>query len=366
MAKSPILNLGRDALAEWCQAEGQGAYRADQIRRWIFTKRCGDFDSMTDVPAPLRARLAEQFTLFSSEVADRHTAPDGTEKLLLQWPDGHQIECVLMRERRRRTACISTQVGCAMGCVFCASGLDGVARNLSTGEIVEQLLRLDRLLDPAERLSHVVVMGMGEPLANLGALLPALESIGQKGGLGISARRVTISTVGLPERIVQLADTGRPYGLAVSLHAPDDALRDRLVPVNAAYGVAKILSAADTYFQRTGRRVTYEYVLLGTVNDQPDHARKLASLLEGRTAHVNLIPYNPVPGLPHSRPSSAATATFTRILRQAGVAVTIRKRKGSDIDAACGQLRRATGHALPAAPISLAAGTTCGETSSAV
>ncbi|MBI1900054.1 MAG: 23S rRNA (adenine(2503)-C(2))-methyltransferase RlmN, partial [Planctomycetia bacterium] len=242
----------------------------------------------------------------------------------------------------RRTICISTQVGCAMGCVFCASGLEGVARNLSTGEIVEQMLLLQRLLSPEERLSHIVVMGMGEPLANLDRLLPALAEATSPAGLGISARRVTISTVGLPEGIRRLAAADVPYHLAVSLHAPDDELRNELVKVNAKIGIEAILAAADDYFEKTGRRLTFEYVLLLGINDQPQHARKLAALLEGRTALVNVIPYNPVEGLPFQTPSADAVARFAAILENAGIQVKVRRRKGDEINAACGQLRRSS------------------------
>ncbi len=203
---------------------------------------------------------------------------------MLRLADGNHIEAVLMREPDRVTVCLSTQVGCAMGCVFCASGLLGVKRNLSTGEIIEQVLRLDRLLTPHERITNVVVMGIGEPLANLKSLLPAMETLNEKGGLGLGARRITISTVGLPEKIRELARCGKPFNLAVSLHAPDDELRNRLVPINEKTGMQAILDAADDYFQETGRRVTFEYVLLGGVNDSLEQARQLARVLEGRGA----------------------------------------------------------------------------------
>jgi 23S rRNA (adenine2503-C2)-methyltransferase len=231
-----------------------------------------------------------------------------------------------------------------MGCVFCASGLDGVERNLSSGEILEQLVRLRNLPGPGtcgpERLTHVVVMGMGEPLANLDALLDALATATSKDGLGIGARHVTISTVGLPEKIRRLADVGKQYHLAVSLHAASDALRTQIVPTNAQIGLAAILEAADYFFERTGRQVTYEYVLLGGLNDSVSHGRDLARLLRGRHAHVNVIPFNAVEGLPYRRPAPEALAAFVAPLRQQGVSVKIRKRKGSEIDAACGQLRR--------------------------
>jgi len=233
-----------------------------------------------------------------------------------------------------------------MGCVFCASGLDGVIRNLTAGEIVEQMLLLDRLLPEGDRLSHVVVMGMGEPLANVDRLLPALNEATAADGLGISARRVTISTVGIPKAIRRLAADGCRYHLAVSLHAPDDALRNRLVPVNENIGLAEILAAADDYFAASGRRLTFEYVLLAGLNDEPRHARSLATLLAGRTALLNVIPYNPVAGLPYRTPSAAAVERFVAVLRGARLNVQVRERKGDKINAACGQLRRSEAVAL--------------------
>jgi 23S rRNA (adenine2503-C2)-methyltransferase len=250
------------------------------------------------------------------------------------------IECVLIQDEGRATACISTQVGCGMGCVFCASGLNGVVRNLTVGEILEQLVQLRNLLAPPARLTHIVVMGMGEPLANLDNLLEALAAAGDRQGLGIGARHITISTVGLPAKIRRLAETGKQYHLAVSLHAPNDALRTRIVPTNDKTGISAILEAADDFFEKTGRQVTYEYVVLGGLNDGPDHAHELARLLAGRKAHVNLIPWNDVEGLPYHRPADADLARFVNTLRRSGVSVKVRKRKGSEIDAACGQLRR--------------------------
>jgi 23S rRNA (adenine2503-C2)-methyltransferase len=227
-----------------------------------------------------------------------------------------------------------------MGCVFCASGLEGVIRNLTAGEIVEQMLRLQLLLQAEERLSHIVVMGMGEPLANLDALLPALEEASREDGLGISQRRITISTVGLPKAMRRLTERDPRYRLAVSLHAPNDELRRKIVPVSEKIPLTDILSEADHYFDRSGRRLTFEYVLLAGVNDSPAHARELADLLAGRTAIVNVIPYNPVAGLPYQTPSPAAQRAFQRTLEQRGVSVRFRHRKGDAIDAACGQLRR--------------------------
>ena len=340
MDRKPLLELSADELADWCQARGQLAYRSAQIRRWIFNRRSERFEQMTDLPKSLRDALDTEFSLLTGEVVAHRTAADGTEKLVLRFGEGEEIECVLMRERGRRTICLSTQVGCAMGCVFCASGLGGVVRNLTAGEIVEQMLRLQLLLGPEERLSHVVVMGMGEPLANLENLLRALQAATAKDGLAISERRITISTVGLPERIRALADRGGRYHLAVSLHAPNDELRSELVPVSRRLGIDSVLKAADYFFERTRRQVTFEYVLLGRVNDQPQHARALGNLLAGRKAHVNLIPFNRVAELPFRSPTTDDLGTFVRTLQQCGVSVKVRKRKGSRIDAACGQLRR--------------------------
>lgn len=332
-------DLSRSELQQWCETEGYPTFRSDQIRKWVFGKRVDTFDLMTDLPAALRARLNESFEIFSTEVIDHRAARDRTEKLLLRTRDGETLECVLMREEDRRTICISTQIGCAMGCVFCASGLLGVKRSLTAGEILEQILRLDRLLSGDERLTNIVVMGIGEPLANLSNLLAALDHVIEKGGLGMSMRRITISTVGLPEKIRELAKIHKPYNLAVSLHAPNDALRTELVPVNKNIGIEEVLKAADDYFEISGRRVTYEYILIGGKNDAPEHARQLAKLLSGRCAHVNLIPMNKVAESPFDEPSETRKREFVRILEEAGTVATIRKRKGADIDAACGQLR---------------------------
>ena len=351
-----LLELTQEQLRDWLAERGLPEYRAAQIRKWVFAGRAGDFADMTDLPKPLRSLLAEHFRLWSTTVAHHQRAADGTEKLLLQLADDQQIECVLIREGKRRTICISTQVGCAMGCVFCASGLEGVARNLTTGEIIEQMLRLARLLPDEERLSNIVVMGMGEPLANLDRLLPALETASSPDGLGISPRRITVSTVGLPTAIDRLAELNLHYHLAVSLHAPDDPLRNELVRVNQKTGIGPILAAADRYFEHTGRRLTFEYVLLGGVNDQPNHARVLAELLRRKTALLNVIPYNPVAGLPYRTPSAAALKRFTGILTEAGINVQVRQRKGDRIDAACGQLRRSRrGLVATTAPLAMRA-----------
>jgi 23S rRNA (adenine2503-C2)-methyltransferase len=335
-----LLDLSLAELVHWLEAHGQPRMRARQLRRWLLAGRAESFEQMTDLPKELRSVLAGEFQPLGTHVARHLTAGDGTHKLLLRLADGQLIECVLLQEAGRRTACISTQVGCGMGCVFCASGLNGLARNLTTGEILEQLVRLRNLLPAHERLTHIVVMGMGEPLANLDHLLEALEAAGDKDGLGIGARHITISTVGLPAKIRRLADLGKQYHLAVSLHAPNDAVRNQIVPTNEQTGLDEILAAADYFFERTGRQVTFEYVLLRDLNDTVSHARDLARLLSGRQAHVNLIPFNDVHGLPYRRPTDEALSSFVNKLRRGGVSVKVRKRKGSAIDAACGQLRR--------------------------
>ena len=337
-----ILDCLDRGLDGWLAERSQPGFRERQILHWLLARRADQFSDMTDLPVALREQLATDFLIFSTTIVQHRRAEDGTEKLLLQLSDGGRIECVLLREADRRTVCISSQVGCAMGCVFCASGLNGVERNLTTGEILEQMQQLQRLLPDDERLSHIVVMGMGEPLANLDRLLPALDLASRPDGLGISARRITISTVGLPPGIDRLARENSRFHLAVSLHAPDDALRNQLVPVNKNIGIGEILRAADHYFQVSGRRLTFEYVLLDGVNDRPHHARQLLERLQRRSALLNLIPYNPVAGLPYGTPTETAIRQFRDILERGGVNVKRRRRKGDKINAACGQLRRST------------------------
>ena len=336
-----LLELNTKERQQWFTERGEPKFRAAQVMQWTVQRRAVAFDEMTDLPLTLRAELAREFRIVTTKVKTHRKADDGTEKLLLQLPDGQRVECVLLRDdRRHRTICISTQVGCAMGCAFCASGLDGLVRNLTGGEIIEQMLHLQRLLPDDERLSNIVVMGMGEPTANLDNLLPALQAATSSKDLGIGARRITISTVGLPDGIRRLAELDCQYHLAVSLHAADDVLRARLVRASRKAGIAEILAAADDYFDATGRRVTYEYVLLDQINDRPQDARRLAALLENRNALVNVIPFNPVAGLPFRAPRHSAVGEFVRILSDAGVNVVVRYRRGDSIDAACGQLRR--------------------------
>lgn len=338
-----LLNLTFPELKNWLSEQGQKPFRASQIWRWVYHGRAAHFDSMSDLPQTLRNLLAEHFVIFACNVVRHQSSPDGTEKLLVGLADGGEVECVLLRDGDRRSICISSQVGCAMGCVFCASGLDGVERNLTRGEIIEQMLLLQHRLPADERLSHIVMMGMGEPLANLDRVLAALDVARNPDGLGISPRRVTISTVGLPVAIDRLARHAVPYNLAVSLHAPNDDLRNKLVPVNKKIGVEAVMQAADRYFEASGRRLTFEYVLLGDENDSQTCAEQLARLLRGRSAMLNIIPYNPVAGLPYKTPSSASITRFRDIMTRHGINVNLRVRKGGEIDAACGQLRRNRG-----------------------
>jgi 23S rRNA (adenine2503-C2)-methyltransferase len=340
-ARRPLLEVPSEEMLAWLHAHGQAPMRARQMRRWLLCGRATSFEQMSDLPKQLRDELAAAFRPLGSEISRHLISCDGTHKLLLRLHDDQLVECVLLQEADRRTVCISTQVGCGMGCVFCASGLGGLVRNLTTGEILEQLIHARNLLPVEERLTHIVVMGMGEPLANLDALLEALAVATSPQGLGIGARHVTISTVGLPAKIRRLADLKKQYHLAVSLHAPNEDLRTRIVPTNDNTGLSAILEAADYFYATTGRQVTYEYVLLRDINDQPAHAAELAKLLRGRQAHVNLIPFNDVEGLPYRRLTQQALTDFVAMLRGAGLSVKVRKRKGADIDAACGQLRRA-------------------------
>lgn len=351
-----VLDQSPDGFRAWLADRRQPPMRVSQIRRQILAGRAESFDAMSDLPKDLRAELTQSFAVFGTRVERHLTARDGTHKLVLRLHDDKMIECVLIQDQGRATACISTQVGCGMGCVFCASGLNGLVRNLTVGEMLEQLVRMRNLtprpnaqgppalgtegFELADRLTHIVVMGMGEPLANLDNLLAALAVAGDKNGLGIGARHITISSVGLPAKIRQLAETGKQYHLAVSLHAPNDPLRTRIVPTNDNIGVHAILDAADEFYAKTKRQVTYEYVVLGGLNDKLEHARQLVGLLAGRQAHVNLIPWNDVDGLPYRRPDDADLNALIETLRRAGISVKVRKRKGSEIDAACGQLRR--------------------------
>jgi len=339
-------------LEQHFDAVGIPKFRARQVVKWVFDKRAGSFEEMTDLPKKLREQLQERYSIFSTKIGKHEKSSDGTEKLLVDLNDRQHVECVLLRDGIRRSICVSSQVGCAMGCVFCASGLDGVERNLTYGEIIQQMLHLQHQLPIEERLSHIVMMGMGEPLANLDNVLEALRWASDERGLGISPRRITISTVGLPKAIARLAEKNCRYHLAISLHAPNDELRNQLVPINRKVGVKELMDAADYYFEVSGRKLTFEYVLLDELNDGEEHARQLARLLAGKTALLNVIPYNPVEGLPYRTPSANKVARFRKILESAGIVVKFRQKKGDQINAACGQLRRKTVQQIETSPTS--------------
>jgi 23S rRNA (adenine2503-C2)-methyltransferase len=318
---------------------GGEPFQARQLGHWIYKHGATGFDQCRNLSAALRNRLAERAPIRGSSVAAVSRAGDGTEKLLLRLADGETVEMVVIPEGDRTTLCVSTQVGCPIACVFCASGLDGVRRNLTTAEIVEQVLHARDRLGPGRRLTNLVVMGMGEPLLNLGALLPALERIHDGAGIDMGARRITISTSGLPERMRRLAEAPHAYNLAVSLHAADDELRRALVPTARAT-VAEIVAAAREYFERKGREVTFEVVLLAGRNDRPSDADALCAVLARFPATVNLIPWNPVDRIDGvRRPAEVAVDEFATRLRAGGLKVTVRRQRGADRDAACGQLR---------------------------
>ncbi len=343
-----ILNLTSEMLAEQLLAWGEPAYRARQIEEWIYQRYVADFAAMTNLPAPLRSRLAETYVLSPLREVRAVTSRDRlTHKVLFALSDDQTIEAVLMLYDRRRTLCISTQVGCGMGCPF-------LARNLTAGEIVAQVLYFARLLSaPADapspalavarptHVTNIVVMGMGEPLANYAATWQALRDLTAPGRFGLSARAITLSTVGLAPMIDRMAEEPLPIGLAVSLHAPTDALRDQLVPINRRYPLAELLAACRRYIARTRRRVTFEYALMRDLNDGLDHAEALAQLLRGLLCHVNLIPLNPVAGSPYQPTPPERAAAFLEVLQRHGIPATIRLRRGIEINAGCGQLRRA-------------------------
>ena len=334
-----LLDLDRAALNELIESLDQPAFRARQIWRQIYQRGNIDPWDMTDLPATTREQLSELATL-NREPLEVQTSADGsTSKALLPLSDGELIETVLIRSKPRDTVCLSSQAGCAMGCVFCATGLQGLRRQLTAGEIVRQaILARQWARDEGRELTHVVFMGMGEPLANYSNVSEAIGRLTDPEGFGLSPRRITVSTVGIPQNIKRLAGDHPNVNLAVSLHAPDQQLRRELVPVPGA-SVDDIMAAVREHNRQTGGRVTFEYVLLKGVNDTRAHARRLAQRIRGIRAHVNLIPLNPSPGVVGTRPSRRATLGFQQALQERGVAATVRVEQGRDISAACGQLR---------------------------
>lgn len=318
---------------------GAEKYRAGQVAEWLFQKGVNSFSEMTDLPLALRERLAATARISCPVILTKKASRRGdTIKYLFGLSDGEAVESVLMKHNYGHSACVSTQVGCRMGCKLCASGLEGLIRNLSPGEMYDQVLGI--LRDTGQRVSHLVLMGSGEPLDNYGATLTFIRQVSAAHGLNIGLRHITISTCGLVPRIRELAAERLPLTLAVSLHAPNDALRDTLVPVNKKYPIAGLIESCRDYARQTGRRITFEYALIKGVNDLNDHAFELGRLLSGMLCHVNLIPANPVTGRGIAPPSRERVEGFRRLVEKHGVAVTIRRELGAEIDAACGQLRR--------------------------
>jgi 23S rRNA (adenine2503-C2)-methyltransferase len=345
---SPPPSIYNQTLAEletWFGAQNLPAYRAKQVFAWVYQKRCDDFRRMGNLPKSLQDRLAQVFSGSSLRCLRRTGSTDTTQKFLFALPDGNFIEAVLIpaspalygATTDRRTICLSTQVGCAYGCKFCASGLEGWTRNLSPNEIVEQILQVELL--SGEKVNNIVFMGMGEPLANFANLLRALEIVNAPWGVGIGARHITISTSGLAPRIRELAEQPLQVRLAVSLHGATDEVREKIMPVNRKYNIAALMEACAAYRLKKHQRITFEYILINDVNDQLEQAFALARLAKTLEAKINLIPYNHVDGLPWQRPSLARQHAFLHALRARKIAATIRLEKGHDIEAACGQLR---------------------------
>jgi 23S rRNA (adenine2503-C2)-methyltransferase len=344
-AKIDIKSLRFDELQEKLNQLQTPSYRAGQLTDWLYKKRARSFDEMTDLPQSLRAQLAAQFSFDKIDVVRLLGSSDTTQKFLFRLGDGSLIESVLIpaspalygMRSDRRTICISTQVGCAYGCKFCASGLDGFSRNLRANEIVDQIIAVER--ESGGKIDNIVFMGMGEPLANFDNLMRAISIINAPWGLGIGARHITLSTSGLAPQIRELAKKPLQIRLAVSLHGATDEVRNQIMPINHRYNVETLLEACDYYVAQKKQRITFEYILIENINDSKDQAHTLAKHAQRLKAKVNLIPYNTVEGLPWSRPSHNRQETFLSILRAHGVAATLRREKGHDIQAACGQLR---------------------------
>jgi 23S rRNA (adenine2503-C2)-methyltransferase len=354
ISQPDLANLERRELEAALEERGHKRFHARQIFQWIYRRGVSDVAAMTDLSRDLRATLAAEFAVTTPQVVTRERSTDGTEKFLLQLVDGRQIESVFIPDTPSMTFCLSTQVGCAMACSFCLTGKMGLVRNLSAGEIVGQVRVLAGALDLRDRKFNIVLMGMGEPLHNYDETMRALRILNDEHGFAMSPRRMTLSTVGVLPALDRMAREPIMPNLAISLHAPTDALRGELVPLNRKYGVADIIAACKRFPLSKRSRITFEYVLLAGVNDSPEDARKLAKLLSGVKSKVNLIPLNPAPGIPFERPSDAIVDRFAWTLAEHGLVVSVRKSRGRDIRAACGQLivkgqRRSPGQVLAAA-----------------
>jgi len=347
-AKIDIKSFQFEELREMLRGLGEPSYRVGQIANWLYKRRVESFERMTDLPHALRAQLAKLFTFDRLEIVRVIGSRDTTRKFLFRLADGNLIESVLIpaspalygEKSDRRTICISTQVGCAYGCKFCASGLEGFSRNLGPNEIIDQIIAIEGA--SGETIDNIVFMGMGEPLANFDNVMRAIRIINARWGLGIGARHITVSTSGLAPQIRKLTDEPVQIRLAVSLHGATDEVRNQIMPINRKYNIETLLSACDYYASRKKQRLTFEYILIAGVNDADDQAYLLARHAKKLSAKVNLIPYNTVEGLPWSRPSRNRQEKFLSILRAHKIAATLRREKGHDIDAACGQLRLQT------------------------
>ena len=358
-AKPPIYAETKETLTAKLAEIGESAFRAGQILEWVYKRRAASPEVMTNLSAKLRTWLGETFDFTPNELILNKASNDVTSKLLQKLRDGSLIETVIIRapqegvglDHSRKTICISTQVGCAMGCRFCASGLAGFKRNLSAGEIVAQLIQICRLEDANHpdkaaaglaTFDNIVVMGMGEPMQNYEALMEALKTLNADWGLGFGARRVTISTSGIVPKILKLSEEPLGFRLAISLHGATNEVREKIMPVNKAYPLEKLLPACKEFSKKHGRMLTLEFILIQDVNDSLDQAKALAVIANDLHAHVNLIPYNKVDGLEWVRPSITRQDRFVKVLKDRRVSVTLRREKGHDIDAACGQLRLKT------------------------
>ena len=333
----PLKDLTPADLELWIQEAGQPAYRARQLLKWIYAQNVEDFQEMTDVSKDFRGWLEQHARILSVMREKVLTDKDGTRKLLFRLLDGERIESVLIDEERRLTLCVSSQVGCALGCRFCLTGEQGYRRNLSAGEIVDQICAARRELGPEERITNLVFMGMGEPLANLQQVAKALEIITSDHGLNFSTRKVTLSTVGLVPEMLELSRLF-PIKLAVSLHAADNETRSRIMPINRRYPLEELLEACRQLELPRRQRITFEYLLLAGVNDSAADAHKLAKLLKGLRAKINLIPFNEYPGSPFKRPAPNRIEDFQKILQEKHYTATVRQSRGAGIMAACGQL----------------------------
>ncbi|NDD26698.1 MAG: 23S rRNA (adenine(2503)-C(2))-methyltransferase RlmN [Proteobacteria bacterium] len=359
--KANLKDLLPAELEAWFESLGEKPFRARQIVKWLYQKYEHDFLSMTDLSRALRERLTELAFVPQLELVSYQRAAAGdTEKFLFRLPDGNAVESVLMHFDEhlgpgRATLCISTQVGCAMGCVFCASGQAGVLRNLATWEIVDQVLQVQKFIAPRdERIANLVYMGIGEPLANYTATLRSLKLVNHEEGLQIGMRHIAVSTSGLVPGIDRLAREKLPIRLAISLHSPHESLRSELMPINEVYPLASLMASCRAYQEATKRRITFEYCLIRDVNDSDEDAHAVGALLDGIHSLVNIIPLNPVDGYEGKRPGAMRVASFQRIVEGYGIKTTVRQTMGDDIDAACGQLRRTASTVLSGRTLSAA------------